>query len=515
MRYNLPSLNSMRQKGNQLRLAYKKSNRSYLIELYDALQVHVACSALPEQEERGLLLAGLILMDELVKKEYWSGNAAISSSWLLKPFGGSTLATIIENQLLEITPDNQLGDDERLIYVNKLYHYLNDHVHDNLLGNKTKNGWLLDIIGILKVLRQRNDKQLGKLQESTPALETIQHDLNGLRNKYQDWGNKTGLFWKPNNERESALGFIQSIAESCIALHGGDISSMSEQQYYQAQETISGAVLYRAMRIAHEYSLHSPAFKEGYVYNSGSRLFSLFLDILNVKCLSEISPELKIAKLEAVVVHLNIMLQPFNKNVDIDQLATLKDEINSYIALEKDVMNKPSYLTQAVASGVGLAVRHTAPFLLTKVIAVDLLMPLIGRGIFAFISGPVGLVIFGASGMLITSLDRFATSTILPRAQAGIFAYVISKLSQVVGNNVASAVAATGQGLQALMKHESLTREDKDLIDEWVNTLLTLPDEVFSPAEKKQVRKITGIQEILQASLKAESSSSQPSLKSA
>lgn len=495
MPYQLPSLEDLRKKPAELKNAYQKPDRQFLVNLYAALALHLQASNLPELEERKLLLAGLIFIEELVKSEYRNGSAAVSTSWWAKPFGGSQLATALKH-LLEPTKENVLGNDERLIYVNQLYHYIQQYVdHNNSLGTKPKDHWLSDLIHILKRLKNRNDQELNALQKSTPALESIKSDISALTPQYEA-ASSSGYFSAPTEKRKNSLAFVEFIARTCVK-EDADIQQMSDTDYCKAQEVLSGAVLFSAIRISKEYKVHHPKFKAGWLYNSGSRLLSLYFGALNIKDdLSEIEPHAQIQKLRALSVHLNIMVQgSIEISIPLPEIKKIQGKIEIYIREQEELANQPSYTTQAISAGVGLVARHGVPLVMAKVVTTDLIMPLLGRTVFSALTGPVGLVIFGAGSLMMTGIDWLAQSTILPQARAGIFSYVINKLSRAIGNGVAGAVAATGTGLQALMSHESLHQDDKVLIKEWIKTLLTLPDEVFSKEEKAQIRKVVGIEE--------------------
>ncbi|MFZ2315883.1 MAG: hypothetical protein WAW86_09545 [Gammaproteobacteria bacterium] len=494
MRYQIPSLEDMRKKPAELSAAYHKTQRRALIELYDAFALHLSASNISEIDERKLLLAGLIFLEEIIGSEYAWGSAAISSSWWIKPLGGSQLATVLR-QLLEPARDNVLGDDERLIYINQLYHYIQQQLgNDASLGNKSKAAWMADLILVLKKLKQRNDDELSALQKSTPALESIRQDIAALTPQYQV-ATSSSYFWKPSSKRKNSLAFVEFIVQSYSSFYK-NIELMSAAEYCQAQEVLSGAVLFSAIRISKEYKVHSPEFKEGWVYNSGSRLFSLYLGALNIKAITEMDPNTQILKLRALSVHLTIVLQG-NAHVNIEnlELKKIQGKIEDYIREQEELAAQPGFTTQAISASVGLAARHGIPLIMAKVVTTDLVMPLLGRTVFGVLSGPIGLVVFGAGSLMMTGIDWLAQSTVLPQARAGIFAYVINKISKAIGDRVAGAVVATGNGLQALMSHEHLPDDDRILIKEWIKTLLTLPDEIFSKEEKSQIKKIVGVKQ--------------------
>jgi hypothetical protein len=121
----------------------------------------------------------------------------------------------------------------------------------------------------------------------------------------------------------------------------------------------------------------------------------------------------------------------------------------------------------------------------------------LGGALIGGLTGPIGLVIYGASGKIImTQLGRFVRDNLMPPVVGSIFVRVLEKIAIIPQEGVATTYTftATKEGFQALIGHPGLSDDDKKFIREWINTLLRMPDHIFCEQQKKQIREVLGIE---------------------
>ena len=113
-------------------------------------------------------------------------------------------------------------------------------------------------------------------------------------------------------------------------------------------------------------------------------------------------------------------------------------------------------------------------------------------------AGPFLMVGYGVAGTIITTqLGRLVRDKLMPAAVAGVYAKIMEKTGEALGDAVAGTVVSilgvTANGVRYLVgKEEKIV--SNDYLPEWIDTLLTLPDDVMPEDEKSQIRNMLGLE---------------------
>jgi hypothetical protein len=505
MRYKAPQIKQLQSLADELRLSYKKSKgenpqRLSFITLYDRLVKHMSLD-LPEKMTK-VLIGALVFEMEIIEKEYKGSSAGVSKGWVYN--SGSQLYTDIV-RLLGVTPENQLSDDERMIHLFKFYEYVQKILPDSCVDQliwKSKIGLQDAVKAQLKRVKQREFKKIDALVHGTPNLTAIRKNVGKI---YVDYQKAVSSRWFQNKKRTSLLVFIDFIDQTCRDLYDKDFSGKetTEQEkdinYMQAFNTRMGLIMFVLTNISNEYAVLSP---------ERSILFQRCLKTVNAKHLSRIEYESKITWLRALSTHLSNIkslkdyYQKTLKTWEPQGLVNIEN-IHSLIETELTILdaekNRPSRSVEYLGTATSYAAQYGLAFAATKYAANMALfaIPRLATIAATAAMGPVGLVVYGAAGTIITTqIGRLVKDHLVPVAVAGLYAKILEKIGDAIGgataNVVVSAFSVSAKGISHLIGLYRQKSHD-DFIQEWIDTLLGMPSDLISDAQKDQIRSVLGI----------------------
>lgn len=478
MGYKIPSLSQLQsillniKKNYSLDSGKQASQRKTFVDFYSEL---VQKSENDPSERMRLVLMGALIaeLEHIKELEYKGYSPEPKTSWYGFFTGkGSVLYSAIK-KALGITKDNKLTNDIRLRCLNELYkyhlqfyphhHVFRDEIHDHLAR-----------------VKKRELDRIHGTSEGLPSLRTLEKSLDDLPNHYKSEARLRGR----SKERELQLEFIKFIKESCKEYYDKNTNDFSHNYAYLQNCNVQYAlVLFTLMRIMSKHKVLSP---EGGALNNGSDLYKICLQILRYKHLSSIEHEKKIAWLRALHDHIQLLKDSHQFPSKFDKYAKY---IKDYISQEEIAKHSPKWYTLICQH----VVRYGMGFAATKLTA-DIVLKWIGGTIAGTVSGPIGIVVYLTGGtILVSQLGKLVTEKIIPKATAEAYAWALDRIGKSVTkatmDNVAYRFSVNKRGgLRELLRDPSVTDEDKKAVEDWITTLLELPDDIMTPIEKENIR---------------------------
>lgn len=507
MRYQPPIYKIFQTLPIELKHGYLKAKgenpqRLDFIRLYEKLVNNLKLDT-PENAIK-VLLGALIYEMEIIEKEYKGSSPEIRKGWVYNT--GSQLYTDII-QALGISKDNILNDDERLIHLFRFYHYIEKIAPENFADDllcKTKAMLLNNIKVILKRVKQREFKKIDLLVHGAPNLTALKKNISQIYVNYQQ---AVSSRWFQNKKRNSALVFIDFIEHTCNDLYGKDIPEKNQTEeskdiaYLQAYNTRMGMIVFALTTINNEYTVLSA---------ERSVLFQKCLKTINTKGLDKLEIDKKITWLRALSTHLSNIksMKEYHQSLKssweaqgLGNLDHLQKHIDNELMILETEKSRPSRALEYLGGATSYAAQYGIGYAATKYLANVTLytIPKLGLWAAAAATGPVGLVFYGAAGTIIsTQLGRFVKDKIVPAAVAGLYAKLLEKIGEAVGNATAgvvvSAFSVSAKGISHLIGLYRQHAHDS-FVQEWVDTLLGLPDDIMSRDEKDQIRQVLGIEQ--------------------
>lgn len=495
MAHTLPSLDQLQKLAIQLIELYKGDNekRKKFLDFYKRLTEATKFDS-DHKKISKILMGALVYELEYIKQVEYRGRSPEKNKSLIGKLTGkgSSLYTSIK-ELLGISPENYLNDDQRLIYLNKFYWYMKKNM-------KEDTEFLKNIKARLANVKEREMKRIGVLAEGTPALNVLQKNIANLSQEYEE---AATFRWYRNPKRFKSLKFIDFINQTCDELyHEGSFGKNANSfpvdfAYLQSCNVRVGAILFVLLSINDEYKSYK------FLSPERSKLFKECLTAINVKSLQKISREKRIEWLRALSTHINILklnklayrelAEKWEKaGIDVEKFLT---KIEAYINQQEVKKAKPTWsrtiANYLVRCGIGLAAaQYTA----------DLVLPAISTTVIGGLSGPIGMVVYLTGGtLLMTQLGRLVGDNLVPQGVSYLFAWLLDKVGATITNATADAatitVSITKEGLNALRGYPTLKPEDKEFIQDWIDTLLELPNDIMPEMEKDQIRYVLGVKE--------------------
>lgn len=427
-------------------------------------------------EMRYVLMGALVAELEYIKeKDYKGCSPEPKTSWYGFFTGKGSLLYSTIKQALKINKENKLTNDIRLQALNKLYKYVQIHYsHDKLLQD--------EIHDHLARVKKRELDRIHGTAEGLPSLRSLEKSLEQLPDDYQ----AQARLHHRNSERALQLDFIRYISQSCTEHYGKNTSEFSHNFAYLQNCNVQYAIpLFILMRINSQHKVLSP---EGGMLNNGSELYKNCLRILNIKHLNKIEHEKKIAWLRALSDHINVLKR---QNEFPSKFEKYEKYLTNYISQQEIAKHSPKWYTlicqQLVRYGMGFAA--------TKLTA-DIVLKWIGGTIASGVSGPIGIVVYLTGGtILVSQLGKLVTEKVIPKATAEAYAWALDRigtsLTTATMDNVAYRFAVNKRGgLRELLNDPKITDEDRAAVENWIDTLLDLPEDIMTPIEKDNIRYI-------------------------
>jgi len=396
---------------------------------------------------------------------------------------GSDIYTKIK-AILHVNSHERMTDDERLICLNQFYWAVKKYFPQNISLQE-------NIYVRLKQVKRREMKRIGMFVDDLPIFEVLEKDISEIADKYH----KVAKFKNPY--REKALTFINFITKISKPYVLSEVEKNSVRKegflYMQMRNADVGAVLFVMLEISQEkkYVALSP---------ERSQLFRECADAINVKHFKKLDPEKKIKWLRALSAYLDTLKSLNNEklnaecvNAGLGNIKKLKDKVEQFISAEEVKKASPSW-TNTIANGI---VRYGLGFTLAHYTAETVFMVVEGTLVGA--TGPIGLVTYLAGGtILMTQFGQLITKNMITPGFAYLYGWTLDKVSEsIVSNTLEAAIHTylmTPEGFRDIFI--KATPLQQAFIQEWIDTLLTLPEGIMPPKEKDQIKHIRDIVEM-------------------
>lgn len=411
------------------------------------------------------------------------------------------------NGKLKVSVDNPLKNDERLYYITQFFEFVEKHLQEQSIQKmnqgvlqpvwNNKAELLKDIHDTRKLLYQKNSDLIEKIVKATPELIVLQIQTENFINAHENVNKNADnrIIWikyPKNAEREKQLNFIRTLHQSCshyFSLTQQNISLIKKTE----MEARQGLLLFGMMEVEKEpkYRFISP---EGGRFNNGSDLFKGMLSVLHN--LKNYHASERINWLHVLLEHTNNLKNDkvyygeivtewqsegfvFEKELEVFQ-----NKINHHIkTLEKEDL-EPPMKEWAIAKFIGYGTKY-------------ILQKTVDSGASRLAVNISVTAIAATIGASCGSLLSFAfTYTLVNAAISKTSDYVIDTLSSEVGKKTAGFISAYAFP-PSKNKFEELRNGMTQLEDKafcrFINTLLKLPDDTVSEAEKKHIRMVLPI----------------------
>jgi hypothetical protein len=215
----------------------------------------------------------------------------------------------------------------------------------------------------------------------------------------------------------------------------------------------------------------------------------------------------KVIWLRALSMHIKSIKQHHHsiitnwKQKGFNQLDQFEAEIDTYLLEQELITHKPSRVTEYLSMIMSYGVQYGITFTATQ-FAARTMIPAVESSVIGSISGPIGIVIYGAAGTIIaTQLTLLVKEKLIPAVLASLYINVLTKIGDVIGQSLAGMVtvtfSATAQGLRNLLQFYSKIQTEDELKkdEQWIITLLNLPDDIFPQSKKIIIQNTHDIQE--------------------
>lgn len=489
MRYKKPENAALRNLAKDLKLAYTTPNPKHLcfITLLEKL-THATRFDILSNTPFNVLMGTCIFAMESIAHEYHYLSPERARAY--KFFRDALL----------IGPDNQLTHEEKLIYLSRLFDYVKNCAADDLVKETIWESKEKLQEAILNCLRQVINKQSTHIQHllaGPPTAVALKSNIQTAHNQY-DVARRSRFF--QNHSRMALANFVDFINKTCDEVYREENVAQQDEVYLRSYMTRMGAVYFALRKI-----------EDGRGWLEwNSALYAEYLKSINAKSINHIEIDKKIMCLSTLMGHIEF-IQRANKKLIEREKAQGFNDIENYltdvhIAILKQLANlaeeQKNPLT--VASRFGAVTNYAAQYgfnLIAQKLARDIVLPNIGGVVLDGAAGTVGFVIFGPTGAVIaTQLGRLVREQLIPAAVATVFANVLERIGSTVGSAAAGVVVLpftlTANGLRSLLNlYSELEPDDKDFNkQEWIEALLSLPEELFSKDNKEVIYRTQAIE---------------------
>lgn len=497
MSYVMQPLDGLQQKATSLTNEYINEKRRAREEINKQRCQFLQCLAsLAKQGANASVITGAVLYElALIKKEYRGVSPRLCKGRLYNT--GSWLYSELE-AMLGIKEDNSPDDAERLIHVYKFYEYVEALPEKEWVDFGYQKATLLASINErLKKIKKRESNEIELLVYGTPKTDALIRKIRALMTQYES---KTQSSFFGNSSRLSLVKFILFISQSCEKNYNyPKIDREDNQQecaYLQMCNVLLGGIVYGLLSIQKEYKLRTA---------ENSELYKLLLQTFNAKNLESIPYQKRVFYLKALSSHLELIKGEHKDRSR--ELSKRQLEIDTFVVTQEKLCETPSRSVNYLSTATGYAAQYGLGFALSQFTNTFALPAIVGTvvGGVAGMTGPLGLVIYGATGaIMMTQLGRLVKDRVIPSAAASIFAWALARIGKTVANKTAAVATYTfvadRPGFRALLNDKAIKAEDRQFIMEWINTLLKLPENIMSDEEKSHIREFLGISDALDES---------------
>ena len=491
MGYQLPTLEELQSLPAMLDKSYKGSNpeRKNFIKLANLL---IEQQPLMESDEAANILMGAYMFE----------METIENSYRMMSAKRSRLYDLLHKNL-GITRDNVISKEDKLIYLAAFYRYIQHQAPDELVKETSwvsKVALVRPLLATVKSLLWKQDQQVQCLLASLPTVGRLQENLTNMELRYNAKCPKPGWFFSTNAHAPQAK-FIDFINDYCDRFLG-KVTDPDIDPALQCHESyllrISAAV-YVMKTIEDEYSVTSP---------KGTNLYDMCRTAINADSTSKIDLEDKIGWLECLNLHLKNMQEHRKEFLDEKEaghyksvkadIMKIRTNITSYVAGYMQDQLAPSRLQGGVTSVTSGVARHGMNAAIRNM--AGSVVPSPAGMVIDSAAGMTGFAIFGPGGAFVGStMSRLVRTHLIPLAFATVFTSVLDKIGQGVGATATNVVffpfSMTAKGLQSIMDRygEHIDKSELRKNKEWIEALMSFPDDVLAPDKKAVIENTIGI----------------------
>ncbi len=506
-----PTLKDLLELVDFLKKSYKGNNpqRYSFIALFDEITTQLKTTANNKKIIK-ILLGAAVFELEAINSEYAFLSPETSSMYCLL------------KEKLKISPANPLYNDERLYYLTQFKKYVETFLPEESLQTvakfvqqptwKNKHELLTHIHAMQKYLRQKQAKHISHITHATPELIAIRQHVDNLLNMYaakKDDQDKIIWIKHDNAKREKQLNFVRIIRQSCSYFYTTNEAKYISIFQKKEADVIKGLLLFEIMSIKSEYKWW-PVPPEGSRFNKGSELYKNTLSILNN--LPYQSYDEKLRWLRALLEHLaNLELDTkYYQEIELewkkqakvelkDELFSFKTKIQKCIEKLEHEKKQPSY-TKWILSSAATYGTYRVLSLGVKVLFDWGASAYTQAGVTMIataVSGPAGIAIMIGGNLLSIAISYAMVEGVIAAGLATISASLLHRVSGAIGNKAAGVIThyqftASKEGFAEL--RNKLSPEDEKAFCRFINTLLTLPEDIVSNEEKDQIKMVLPIE---------------------
>ena len=518
MAYKTPLLRDLYGLAEDLKKSYLGNNPHRLSFILLLEQITVMVQTCPPKKMAKLLMGFIIT---------YGLEGIIASYRFLSP-ERSDMYSLLDKTRLGISKTNPLSNEERLYYLKKAY----DFMHENPLPDsfmsmlkerasieekknskwknsqipvwKNNNELISDIYSQLKQINKRNAEHIAQLVHTTPDLAALRLHIKKLPGHYQA-AREERYQWMQSTDREPMIRLIKFMDESCAYIYPAVEIDKLRRLMECEKKARKGLILYVLMdiRTSLKYYFVSP---KGWLFRSGSDLYKSSLTALNKNDIGEIPYEKRIQWLNGLVELIEDIKKDKEyfeqKNIEWKRngfnLATELDGFQARVVefrkMEEFKNMQPSKSTQAISTVTGYMAQSG-------------LMQVMKRGggryLFAGVSSLVtmtgigGIAAYTGSAIILTGLYTLVNSGKLSNVGAAVVAWMLQSTSHKIGEKTADIItkhySVSEDGIEELRR--SLSPEDELVHRRWVNTLLTLSDDIVPEEDKQHIRNVFALEQ--------------------
>lgn len=513
--YKAPALERLQALPLELEAAYKNGNhqRSNFIKLAKSLAAQ-DFSSMPEADAVKIMMGLYVMEMEHIENQYR----------VLSPKRSSLYYTIHKH--LNISKENELTFRRKLIYLNAFYQYISKAAPQDI-ADQTK--WASidslkhEIVKIEKELINKQSAQIQCVIEALPAPNMLLDKLSNMTARYKDASKaKASKSWFSKGESyEGQALFLDLIDKYCQRYLPRMQEHMDPSVEYTdlAYMTRMGSAVYTMKYVEGTYYLNDgtsstlhkmcqmavcPKIKSSHQNKTikadeialGRRINWLTALSNQVRCMLN-------SEKEFIREHVGNNEAAYQKLMR--ELQVIDGNISRYLGLYTQERDAPSRLESNMTTATSTAAQYAINNGIKTMVGGNIPTP-IGMMIDS-VAGATGFAVLGPGGAILgTTLSRLVRDHVIPMATAGLFAGAIDRVSLSVGSTLTGIVIlpfrVTASGLSALHGLCSKPAFDpSDVLkdDEYLHTLIELPDDVLPKDVKEIIQNVTGFENRLRA----------------
>lgn len=443
-------------------------------------------------------------------------------------------------RVLKIDDKHPLTDEDAIRYANKFFQYstgmfeedrLIEHMKDTLNPEvwkkikinkekydfvwKDKKELVQDLIYTLQTLRNRDSQRIRQLVYATPENDALRKIMAEMSIAYAEATKTEGTgawfkSWFKDPSRDPMIRFIDVIDRTSIERYEGNSILQKTEE-----DTRRGTIAFIVLDI-YRKSTFNP---EGGWITTGSKLFQLAKPGLGAKTLDEVPIQSRIDWLIKLNEHINAIRKDkkyFNSVVEAlkkekwgSQFGDIKpDLIDSEMMQfqktiaevkcdQEELLKQPTRMVRATSTVANYTTQYAT---YTGTVMLGEYAIKTAAQTIAVSTGPIGTVVWVGGSFLFSGLGTLISNSVLTFTGASIYLWLLSRVGNRAGNLVGSAVGVvqdkltiSGNKDELDELRQNLSQEDEKLFTDWINTLLTLPKEVITDEEKKNIRNVLGL----------------------